>query len=83
MLKRVHFGPSWLPYALVLPQVAITIVFFLWPAGQSIYQSFLIQDPFGLSTEFVFLENYEMLFDDELYYDTFGRTFFHYSASVV
>ena len=76
MLKRVHFGPSWLPYALVLPQVAITVVFFLWPAGQSIYQSFLIQDPFGLSTEFVFLENYEMLFDDELYYDTFGRTFF-------
>jgi sn-glycerol 3-phosphate transport system permease protein len=51
-------------------------VFFLWPAGQSIYQSFLIQDPFGLSTEFVFLENYEMLLDDELYYDTFGRTFF-------
>ena len=76
MLKRVHFGPSWLPYALVLPQVAITVVFFLWPAGQSIYQSFLIQDPFGLSTEFVVLENYEMLFDDELYYDTFGRTFF-------
>ncbi|MEM7018676.1 MAG: glycerol-3-phosphate transporter permease, partial [Pseudomonadota bacterium] len=51
MLKRVHFKSSWLPYALVAPQILITLIFFMWPAGQSIYQSFLIEDAFGLSTE--------------------------------
>jgi sn-glycerol 3-phosphate transport system permease protein len=81
MLKRVHFSSSWLPYALVLPQILITAVFFMWPAAQSVYQSFLIQDAFGLSTEFVFLENYEVLLEDELYFDTFMRTGF-FSAMV-
>ena len=76
MLKRVHFESSWLPYALVTPQIAITLVFFMWPAAQSVYQSFLIEDAFGLSTEFVFLENYQTLFDDPLYFDTFYRTAF-------
>ncbi|HIG43708.1 MAG: sn-glycerol-3-phosphate ABC transporter permease UgpA [bacterium] len=76
MLKRVHFESSWLPYALVAPQILITCVFFMWPAGQSVYQSFLIEDAFGLSTEFVFLENYQLLFEDKLYFDTFYRTLF-------
>ena len=80
MLKRVHFESSWLPYALVAPQILITIVFFMWPAGQSVYQSFLIEDAFGLSTEFVFLENYELLFEDDLYFDTFYRTLFFSST---
>ena len=30
--KRVVFRSAWLPYALVAPQIAITIVFFFWPA---------------------------------------------------
>lgn len=76
MLKRVHYSSSWLPYALVAPQILITLVFFMWPAGQSIYQSFLIEDAFGLSTQFVYFENYQILFDDELYLDTFYRTVF-------
>ena len=76
MLKRVHFGPSWLPFALVAPQIIITLVFFMWPAGQAIFQSFLVEDAFGLSTEFVWLDNFYELFDDEHYIDTFGRTAF-------
>jgi sn-glycerol 3-phosphate transport system permease protein len=76
VLKRVHFGSSWLPYALVAPQLIITMVFFMWPAGQSVYQSFLIEDAFGLSTEFVYFENYQVLWEDELYLDTFYRTMF-------
>jgi len=76
MLKRVHFKSSWLPYALVAPQILITLVFFMWPAGQSIYQSFLIEDAFGLTTEFVWFENYEYLLTDSLYFDTVYRTLF-------
>ncbi len=76
MLKRVHFGPSVLPYMLVAPQILITVVFFIWPASHAIYQSLLIQDAFGLSTEFVWLENFEVLFEDEHYLGTFERTIF-------
>ncbi len=74
MLKRVHFPASPLPYLLVLPQVAITLVFFIWPAVQAMYQSFLIEDAFGLSTEFVWFENYADLIHNRIYQETFGRT---------
>ena len=76
MLKRVHFPASALPYFLVAPQVLITLVFFIWPASQAIYQSFLIEDAFGLSSEFVWFENFSILFGDEKYLSTFGRTIF-------
>jgi len=74
MLKRVHFAPSVLPYLLVLPQILITLVFFIWPASQALYQSLLIQDAFGLSTEFVWFENFQNLFADDLYLGAFERT---------
>ncbi|MGI9525147.1 MAG: sn-glycerol-3-phosphate ABC transporter permease UgpA [Hyphomicrobiaceae bacterium] len=74
MLKRVHFGPSVLPYLLVAPQILITVVFFLWPAVQALYQSLLIQDAFGLSTKFVWFDNFKALFSDPLYFDAFKRT---------
>ena len=81
MLKRVHFPSSLLPYLLVAPQIAITLVFFIWPASQAMYQSFLIEDAFGLSTEFVWFENFQLLIEDKLYLDSFGRTIF-FSAAV-
>lgn len=81
MLKRVHFPSSVLPFLLVAPQIIVTVVFFLWPAAQAIYQSFLIEDAFGLSTEFVWFENFELLFADAHYLDSFWRTLF-FSAAV-
>ncbi len=74
MLKRVHFGPSILPFLLVAPQIIITIIFFLWPAAQAAYQSLLVEDAFGLSTEFVWFDNFIELFTDELYIGAFART---------
>lgn len=74
MLKRVHFNSSPLPYLLLLPQVAITLVFFIWPAGQALYQSMLIEDAFGLSSEFVWFENFEVLFEDPYYLGSFKTT---------
>ncbi|WP_321341911.1 sn-glycerol-3-phosphate ABC transporter permease UgpA [uncultured Cohaesibacter sp.] len=81
MIKRVHFPASPLPYLLVAPQIAITIVFFIWPAGQAMYQSFLIEDAFGFGREFVWFENFQMLLEDPLYLEAFGRTIF-FSAMV-
>ena len=80
MLKRVHFPPSILPYLLVAPQVAITLIFFIWPATEALYQSLLIEDAFGLSTEFVWFENFSALFKDPQYTGAFVRTAFFSGA---
>ena len=66
--ERAVFRSRLLPYGLLLPQIAITLVFFYWPASQAVWQSFLVQDAFGLKTEFVWLENYRDLFSQPAYY---------------
>lgn len=62
-----RFRSLWLPYALLAPQLAVTLAFFIWPAGQAVRQSFLREDAFGLSTKFVGMANYERLFDSPEY----------------
>ena len=74
MEKRVTFKNRWLPYLLVTPQIIITLVFFFWPAGQAIYQSAFIPDPFGLKNQFVGLENFTYLFSDQYYRSSFVTT---------
>ena len=54
--------------------MTIVLVFFFWPAGQALYQSVLSQDAFGLSTEFVGMENFERLFADSTYLESFKTT---------
>ena len=74
MEKRVTFRHKTLPYLLVFPQLLITALFFLWPAGQAVYQSVFIPDPFGLSTQFVGLGNFEFLLSDPYYLESFRTT---------
>src|SRR6476661_11157465 len=68
MEKSTVFHNRLLPYLLLLPQLVITVVFFYWPASQAIWQSFLREDAFGLSSEFIGLENYAALFAQPEYY---------------
>jgi sn-glycerol 3-phosphate transport system permease protein len=74
MEKRVVFRSAWLPYVLVAPQIAITIIFFFWPAAQAVYWSFLVQDPFGNATQFVWFQNFRDLFNDSHYLASFKIT---------
>ena len=74
MEKRVVFRSAWLPYALVAPQIAITVVFFFWPATQAVWYSFQLQDAFGLKTQFVGLQNFVTLFRDANYLASFRVT---------
>ena len=67
MEKRVIFSHKVLPYLLVAPQIIITLVFFIWPASQALYQSLLQEDAFGLSATFVGLENFIYIFTDDFY----------------
>jgi sn-glycerol 3-phosphate transport system permease protein len=74
MEKRVVFRSRWLPYALVLPQIAVTVVFFFWPAAQAIWYSFQVQDAFGNATQFVWFDNFKVLFHDDAYLNSFQVT---------
>ena len=81
MEKRAYYTNRWLPYALLAPQLLVTLIFFYWPAAQAIRQSFLLEDAFGLSSNFIWFENYEALLTDPGYYRTLGTTLF-FSAAV-
>jgi sn-glycerol 3-phosphate transport system permease protein len=74
MEKRAIFGSRSLPYLLLLPQLFVVLVFFYWPASQAVWQSFLLQDAFGLHTSFIWFENYQELFADPGYYRTIVTT---------
>ncbi len=74
MDKRVVFQGWLLPLFLLLPQVLVTAIFFFWPAGQALYQSAFIPDPFGLKSKFVGLGNFEFLLTDPFYLASFTTT---------
>ena len=74
MEKRVLFRSAWLPWVLLAPQVIVIAIFFFWPAGQALLQSFQIQDTFGMSTEWVGLENFKTLWNDPSYLASFKTT---------
>ncbi|MEA2841563.1 MAG: sn-glycerol 3-phosphate transport system permease protein [Methylobacteriaceae bacterium] len=74
MEKRAVFSHKLLPYLLLAPQLAITIVFFYLPASQAVRQSFFIEDAFGTNSDFVGLENYRFVFADPAYYKAIVTT---------
>ena len=74
MEKRGVFSEKFLPYFLVAPQIIITVVFFFWPAYQAVRQSLLREDPFGLSSKFVWFENFSQVFHSSDYLSSFKVT---------
>ncbi len=71
--SRPVFRSRWLPYLLVAPQLVITVIFFIWPAGEALWYSVQSVDPFGLSSQFVGLGNFTALFHDSYYRIPSGR----------
>jgi len=74
MEKRVTFKGWLLPLLLISPQVLVSAIFFFYPAGQAVWQSLFVQDPFGLSMQYVGLENFEYLLSDPYYRASFLTT---------
>jgi sn-glycerol 3-phosphate transport system permease protein len=74
-VKRTVFVNRWLPYLLVLPQVAVTVVFFFWPAAKSLYLSLFRSPPFGGRDVFVGLDNFTALLTTRDYYDSVANSF--------
>ena len=74
-MKRSVFRNRALPYLLVLPQIAVTVVFFFWPAFESLRLSLFRTSPFGDKTSFVGLENFRKLLTTPEYYQSIANTF--------
>jgi sn-glycerol 3-phosphate transport system permease protein len=72
--RRTTFEGWLLPALLVLPQLLLTIFFFLWPAAEALWSSLTTTDPFGQGWVFVGLDNFTELFGDPLYLQTILRT---------
>ena len=66
-MQRTVFPHKVLPWLLLAPQLAVTLIFFYWPAGQAFRQSTLREDPFGLSSTFVGLANFRRVLSDPSY----------------
>jgi sn-glycerol 3-phosphate transport system permease protein len=76
MNKRVTFNAKLLPYLLLAPQIAVTLAFFIWPSGQALWQSVILEDAFGGNTRFVGLANFERLLSNEGYWASVRVTLF-------
>jgi len=68
------FTQRWLPYLLMLPQLVITVIFFIWPAATALWYSVQRVDPFGISNTFVGWANFAALARDDYYLDSFFTT---------
>ena len=84
MERRVIFGGWVCPAILLVPQMAVTLVFFFWPAGQAVVQAFLRGDAFGLSEHFSGAANFTDLIADPNYLASFGVTaLFSFSVAIL
>lgn len=83
MQRKVIFGNKLLPYLLLAPQLAVTLVFFFWPGAQAIYMAFLEQDIFGSRLTFVGLQNFERILSDPAYLEALWRTIYFSLAVTV
>ncbi len=60
-MRRSIFKNPWLPYVLIAPQLVVVIVFFFWPAFDSLRLSVFKVAPFGDREIFVGLDNFKEL----------------------
>ncbi|MGL5117389.1 MAG: carbohydrate ABC transporter permease [Beijerinckiaceae bacterium] len=70
MLRRAHFGSTWIAAALIAPQLILVFIFFYWPAVQSLFWALTLEPPFGGGNQFVGMQNFNTVFGDKLYWNS-------------
>ena len=84
MQRNVIFRNPVLPYLLLIPQLAITVVFFFLPGFQAVLMSFQQQDAFGISVVYVGLENFRQVMSNPDYLASVWRTlYFSFSVTLL
>jgi sn-glycerol 3-phosphate transport system permease protein len=74
MEKRATFRQWWIGIAFVVPQIALIFTFFYWPAGQAVYWSLTLQQPWGGGNVWVGLDNFRQILTDPLYWNSVVRS---------
>lgn len=74
-MKKSIFKNRWLPYGLIAPQLLVVLVFFFWPAFDSLRLSFYRVTPFGDRQIFVGLENFTNLLVSQEYHRSVLHSF--------
>jgi len=74
MEKRVTFGTSWIGIGFAVPQVLLIFTFFYWPAGEAVYWSLTLQQPWGGGSIWVGLDNFRQILSDPLYWNSIVRS---------
>ncbi len=67
MIMAIFNHHRFFAWVFILPQLLITLVFFIWPACSALFQSLLYSDAFGLQQHFAGLANFTDLFLDSSY----------------
>jgi len=65
--QTVAYKNKILPYLLLAPQIIITLVFFIWPAAEALFQSVMVENTFGTASKFVWFENFIYILEDSHY----------------
>lgn len=73
-MKNNLFKNKRLAFALLLPQLTITVIFFIWPAVQALYQSLYQGDPFGFHYRFVGFDNFYQMISSSIYLQSLALT---------
>lgn len=74
-LSSPAFPAKFLPIILVLPQLLITFIFFIFPAASALKGAFEWGDAFGLHKAFAGLDNFHTLFQNPHYLNSMFVTF--------
>lgn len=74
-MKKSIFKNPWLPYFLIAPQMIVVLVFFFWPAFDSLRLSVFKVSPFGDIQIFVGLDNFIDLLTSPEYYRSVYHSF--------
>jgi sn-glycerol 3-phosphate transport system permease protein len=68
MEERAYFPGTRLALLLILPQMALVLTFFYWPAGAALYWAFTLEQPWGGGNQWVGLDNFAQIFADRQYW---------------
>ncbi|AZO52837.1 MULTISPECIES: carbohydrate ABC transporter permease [unclassified Mesorhizobium] len=70
MEKRVTFGSWTIGILFAVPQLLLIFTFFYWPAGQAVYWSLTLQQPWGGGNIWVGLDNFRSILANADYWNS-------------
>lgn len=84
MQEKGYFSSKGLPYLLLAPQILIIFIFFIWPAAQTLFESFIVDNTGSQPDHLIGLQNYFSLFNNPAYLVSFKMTLlFSFSVTLI